>query len=187
MVDENEINKLISNIRQKTENCYSNRKMCCSESILYTFNQGLHGGLTDETAVRMGSGLCGGMGAGGGCGALNAAIMAIGMLLASGPGGRPKKKIRAATAELREKFHKQFQHEKCSDLIESQKGNRQSRLRHCQRITGVSAELAARIILQYRPELASSSDQEFLKNHDRIRSWSYRSKFGGLLKKIMHF
>ncbi len=179
MVDDNKTNKLISSLRQKTENCYQNRKMCCSESILYTFNQGLHGGLTDEKAIRLGAGLCGGMGAGGGCGALNAAIMIVGMLLTSGSGGNPKKKIRAATAELREKFQKHFQYEKCQDLTKSQKGSRRSRLRHCQQITGTSAELAARIILQNRPELADSSDQEFLGNYD--------SKITGLLKNILHF
>jgi len=179
MVDDNEINKLISSLSQKTENCYQNRKMCCSESILYTFNQGLHCGLPDEKAIRLGSGMCGGMGAGGGCGALNAAIMVVGMLLTSGPGGKPKKKIRAAAAELREKFKKRFQYEKCQDLTESQKGNRQARLRHCQQITRTSAELAARIILQNRPELVYSSDQEFLKNHD--------SRITGLLKRILPF
>ncbi len=179
MVEENEIDKLISSLRQKTENCYSKRKMCCSESILYTFNQGLHGGMTDDAAIKLGSGMCGGMSAGGGCGALNGAILAIGLLLTSGPMGRPKKKIRAATAELREKFKKRFQHEKCCDLTEPQKGNRLARLKHCQQITGVSAEIAARIILKYRPELADDPDNDFLMEHD--------SKMGGLLKKILFF
>ncbi|NOX26551.1 MAG: hypothetical protein GXP59_10675 [Deltaproteobacteria bacterium] len=179
MVDKNEIDKLVSCLRQKTENCYKTRRMCCSESILYTFNQGLGGGLSDETAIKLGSGLCGGMGAGGGCGALNGAIMAIGLLLTSGPGGRPKKKIRAATAELREKFQKKFQDENCQVLIEPHKDNHQARLRYCQQITGFSAEVAARLILQYRPQLAATAEHDFLKDRD--------SKLSGLLKKFLPF
>jgi flagellar biosynthesis/type III secretory pathway protein FliH len=100
------------------------------------------------------------------------------MLLTSGPLGRPKKKkIRTATAELREKFRQKFQHEKCLDLIEPYQDKRQARLQNCQQITGVAAELAARIILKYRPQLAAGADQVFLKNYD--------SKLSGLLKKVL--
>ncbi len=179
MAAKNEIDELVSCLRQKTEACYKNRRMCCSEAILYTFNHGLSGGLSDETALKLGSGLCGGMGADGGCGALNGAIMAIGLLFTANSGGRPKKKIRAAAAELREKFREKFQSESCQTLLEPYKDNRQARRRHCQQITGFSAEMAARLILQYRPQLATAAKRDFFQ----VRA----AKLSGLLKKFLPF
>ncbi len=177
MVVKNEINDLVESLRLKTENCYKNRMMCCSESILYTFNQGLQGGLPDKKAIGMGSGLCGGIGGNEICGALNGAILAIEILLKSVPSDGTKETIMAATTALRKSFKEQFKFEKCKNLIKN--NNDKSRRCYCQNITGVSAEIVARIILQYRPELLASSNQNFLRNHD--------SKLSGLLKKILSF
>lgn len=176
MTSECEIEKLVDNLRLKTEDCFENRKMCCSESILYALNQGLRGGLSGEAAINLGTGFCGGMGAEDGCGALNGSVLAIGLLLASGQEGLTKKKIKAVIKELREKFKEEFNFEKCSDLTKPYKGKPKDSRRNCQRITGISAELTARLILQYRPELAALSDEEFLAVNE--------SKVGGFMGKI---
>ncbi|VAW41065.1 hypothetical protein MNBD_DELTA03-1245, partial [hydrothermal vent metagenome] len=174
----NDEEALIEQLRIKTEDCYVSSKMCCSESIIYALNHALNGGLEDETAMRVGAGFCGGMGANEGCGALNGAIFVLGLLLTANEphSRRTNKKIRSVSAELRNKFKKRFKYEKCADLTKAQKGNHQARLCNCQNITGISAELAARIVLRHRPELASEADAEFLAVQE--------SAVGGLVKKI---
>ncbi len=177
-MDNNDNEALIEKLRIKTEDCYANNKMCCSESIIYVLNHALNGGLEDETAMRIGAGFCGGMGANEGCGALNGAIFVLGLLLTANEthSRRTNKKIRSASAELHNQFKKKFKYEKCADLTKAQKGNHQARLCNCQNITGISAELAARIILQYHPELISQADDEFLIVQE--------TRAGGLVKKI---
>ncbi len=177
-MNNNDEEALIEQLRLKTENCYVSRKMCCSESIIYVLNHALNGGLEDETAMRVGAGFCGGMGANDGCGALNGAIFVIGLLLTANENHsrRTNKKIRSASGELHNKFKKKFKYEKCADLTKAQKGNHQARICNCQNITGISAELAAKIILQYRPELISQADGEFLTLQE--------TRAGGLVKKI---
>ncbi|MFW8601670.1 C-GCAxxG-C-C family protein [Desulfobacterota bacterium M19] len=177
-MDNNDNEALIEQLRIKTEDCYVNQKMCCSESIIYALNHALNGGLQDETAMRVGAGFCGGMGANEGCGALNGAIFVLGLLLTANENHsrRTNKKIRSASAELHNKFKKKFKYEKCADLTKAQKGNHQARLCNCQNITGISAELAARIILRYRPELIPQADGEFLAVKE--------TRAGVLVKKI---
>ncbi len=128
--------------------------------------------------MRVGAGFCGGMGANDGCGALNGAIFVLGLLLTANENHsrRTNKKIRSASAELHNKFKKKFKYEKCADLTKAQKGNHQARLCNCQKITGISVELAARIIFQHHPELAAKADGEFLTVQE--------SGVGILVKKV---
>jgi len=178
MSAKNDHEALILAIRQRTENYYDAHGLCCSEAILFVLNRGLGGGLSDDTIRRLGSGFCGGMGGGDGvCGALSGAIAALGLIV--GPGqrhGLPKSKMRQAAKKLHDDFRAAFGSTVCHDLTTPHAASRRARLKSCQIITGLGAELCARIILEVRPRLADKADLAFLNHRD--------TKTQAVIKKI---
>jgi C_GCAxxG_C_C family probable redox protein len=161
---------LINTIRQRTENYYAAHGLCCSEAILFVLNRGLHGGLGDDQARRLGAGFCGGMGGGDGvCGALSGAVAALGLII--GPGqryGLPKSKMRQAAKRLHDTFLEAQGSTCCRDLTAPHAGNRRARMTSCQALTGLGAEITARIILELRPKLALQADLAFLNRRDSM-------------------
>lgn len=168
MAASNPQEELISAIRERTENYYDAHGLCCSEAIIYVLNRGFGGGLADETVRGLGSGFCGGMGGGEGvCGALTGAMAALGLIV--GPGqrhGLPKSKMRQAAKELHDSFGEALGATVCQQLTAPHSGNRRTKLQNCQAITGLGAELCARIILKLRPKLARKADRAFLSRRD---------------------
>jgi len=159
---------LIQAIRQRTENYYHVHGLCCSEAILFVVNKGLGGGLSDDMARRLGAGFCGGMGGGEGvCGALSGAVAALGLIL--GPGQRyalPKAKMRRAAKQLHDSFLNALRSTSCLELSAPFVGDRKARMKSCQGITGLGAEICARIILDFRPALANGADFDFLNRRE---------------------
>ncbi len=178
MSDTNTHAALIRAIRQRTENYYDAHGLCCSEAIIVVLNRGLGGGVTDDLARRLGAGFCGGMGGGEGvCGALGGAIVALGLIIGPGqPYGLPKAKMRAAAQKLHDTFRDAYGSTCCRDLTAPYGGDRRARLKNCQAITGLGAELCARIILEFRPQLAGMADLDFLNRRD--------TKVQAVIKKI---
>lgn len=172
---------LIQAIRQRTENYYDAHGLCCSEAILFVLNRGLGGGLSDDVVRRLGAGFCGGMGGGDGvCGALSGAIAALGLIV--GPGqrhGLPKSKMRLAAQKLHDAFYANCGSTVCHDLTAPHADCRRTRLKNCQTLTGLGAELCARIILEVRPRLAGKADLAFLHRRD--------TKAQAVIKKISAF
>jgi len=172
---------LIQAIRQRTENYYDAHGLCCSEAILFVLNRGFGGGLGDDMVRRLGAGFCGGMGGGDGvCGALSGAVAALGLIV--GPGqrhGLPKSKMRQATKKLHDAFFATYGSTVCHDLTAPHADSRSARLKNCQAITGLGAELCARIILEVRPRLAAKADLAFLTRRD--------TKTQAVIKKIGAF
>ncbi len=169
---------LISIIRQRTENYYAAHGLCCSEAILFVINRGLKGGLGDDQVRRLAAGFCGGMGGGDGvCGALSGAIAALGLII--GPGqrhGLPKSKLRQAAKRLHDSFLAAQGSTCCRDLTAPHSHHRRARMANCQELTGLGAELTARLILELRPKLASQADLAFLDRLD--------SKARGVITRI---
>lgn len=159
---------LIQAIRQRTENYYDAHGLCCSEAILFVVNRGLGGGLSDDMVRRLGAGFCGGMGGGDGvCGALSGAVAALGLILGPGqPLGLSKSKMRQAAKKLHDLFSATFGSTACYDLTAPHADSRRAKLKSCQAITGLGAELCARIILELRPKLASRADLPFLNRRE---------------------
>jgi len=178
MSAENDHEALIQAIRQRTENYYDAHGLCCSEAILFVMNRGFGGGLSDDMVRRLGAGFCGGMGGGDGvCGALSGAIAALGLIV--GPGkrhGLPKSRMRQAAKKLHDAFRVAFGSTVCHDLTAPHAASRRARLKNCQAITGLGAELCARIILEVRPKLACKVDLAFLNRRD--------TKTQAVIKKI---
>lgn len=168
MTDSNTSEALIRAIRERTENTCDSHGLCCSEAILFVLNRGLDGGLADDLARRLGSGFCGGMGGSDGvCGALSGAVASLGLIL--GPGqshGLSKAKMRQAAKSLHDTFLAALGATCCRDLIAPYTGERGARMKNCQAITGLGAELCARLILDLRPELVAMADLDFLNRRD---------------------
>jgi len=156
--------ELVGLIRAKTENLFETRQLFCSEAVLFVLNQGLGGGLPPETAINLAS--CFGEGMGGAgclCGAASGALMAIGLFL--GP-GQSSKKVRDKGREFHDIFRSEFGAVCCRILKKKARDDRKGLFRQCMTQTGAAAELAARMILMERPELAEHADRDFLEIRD---------------------
>lgn len=129
---------------------YSKRSCCCSEAVLVAINEVFHGGLASDHAIRLSSSLCGGIGGSGNtCGALNASIMAAGLLLGrSTPEEKRSTAGEKAAREIFATFEKEFGHTICRDLTRDVP--RTKRAAHCGDITRRSAELTANVFQKYK-------------------------------------
>jgi len=167
----NDHEALARRVADRVENYYGAHRLCCSEAMLLVFNRTFGGGLSDEEAVRMSAGFCGGMGDGEGvCGALAGAVAALGLLLGRG------KTMRAMAARLRAEFQASEGSTLCRDLTRPLRDNRLGKRAHCGRLTGRAAELAARLLLGARPDLAAAANRDFLEQRD--------TRAGVLAKKL---
>ena len=73
--------------REKAMNLYDAQRLCCSESVVLVCNEAFGGTLSEEEAIRLSSGFCGGIGGSGcTCGVLTGAILVFGFLSGTAPG-----------------------------------------------------------------------------------------------------
>ena len=135
---------------------------------MYVLNKGLKGELDDETVFKISSGFCGGMGGREGpCGALTGAATMIGLFLSPhSKNGLSKKMARLATKELHDSFKEKLASINCADLTNKFRNQRKARIKNCQKITGIGAEISATIILKNRPDLIAQADHDFLTATD---------------------
>lgn len=178
MVECSSHERLVQAIRRRTENYYHAHGLCCSEAILFVINRGLGGGLSDDMVRRMGAGFCGGMGGGEGvCGALSGAVAALGLIVGSGQRyALSKSKMRLASKYLHDSFVQALHTTSCLELSAPYIGERKARMKSCQGITGLGAELCAKTIFAFSPKAAQGADFNFLDRHD--------SKAQAVIKKI---
>lgn len=127
----------------------------CAPAVLAAVNRRLGGGLDDELVRRLTAGLPEGMASGCTCGALSGAQLALGLFL----GGRGHDKAMAASARsLHDGFKAAHGSTCCRVLTRKVKGGR-ARKEHCAALTGLAAELASRLVLAARPELAGQGQE----------------------------
>ncbi|MDH3359361.1 MAG: C-GCAxxG-C-C family protein [Desulfobulbaceae bacterium] len=156
--------ELITQIGLRAENLYDAKKICCSEAVLLTLNETFDGGLSQEMALQLGAGLCGGMGSGCSCGALTGAELALGLFLAPNlPEGLKQKKFRAVSKELHDSFKERYTATCCRKLL---KLGKEKQGPSCKELTRGGAELVAGLILDHRPELAGKRNTDFLHQRD---------------------
>ncbi len=157
--------QLISLIGEKAHNLFDSGELWCSEAVLATLNQGLGGGLAPHVAQGLTVGMGAGLGGSGClCGAVNGAVVALGLFLAGCDPNRriPDKAVRAHTKELTQAFSSNFGATCCRILTRKDSNLRQSKHQRCAGQTAFAAEFAARIILARRPELVPSADLAYL-------------------------
>jgi len=137
-------------------------------------NEGFDGDLTADQTVRLTAGLGHGMGGSGCiCGALSAASVALGCFLGNGrfaPGGDAR--ALAATTELHRRFKADFHCTCCRVLTRGVEMGSCEQFEACAGRTGRTAELAAQIILENRPQLRQQINIKAIRRRDgRLSSW----------------
>ncbi|SHE96600.1 C_GCAxxG_C_C family probable redox protein [Desulfacinum infernum DSM 9756] len=150
--------------RKKSENLYRHHRWYCSEAVLLTFNRAFGCELPDEVVVGLASGLPEGLGGSGCvCGAVSGAAVALGLVVGAAKGLRSRKDVRAAVAELHERFKEQFGATCCRTLTRKVRHDPKLHFDHCAGVTGAAAELAVRILLEQWPELARRANKGYLR------------------------
>ncbi len=157
--------KLISLIGEKARNLFESGELWCSEAVLVTLNQGLGGGLSPQVAQSLTVGMGAGLGGSGClCGAVNGAVVALGLFLAGCAPAQciPDKAVRAHAKELTQAFSSSFGATCCRILTRKDANGGQSKRSRCATQTAFAAEFAARIILARRPGLIQNADLTYL-------------------------
>lgn len=168
--NEHEKEELVQLAVARAANFYDTHKLCCSEAVIVTLNQGFRGDLSPQAALQLGSGFCHGMGgAGCTCGALSGAVASMGVLLGPhGKDGCKKKKFRAAVREMHDRFRARFRATCCRILSKKVKHDKQAHLANCLQLTKGGAEIAVRLLLEARPELVNTADRHFLAGREGL-------------------
>ncbi len=157
--------ELSTAVGQLAEFYFQEKTLCCSQAVLVATNQIFGGTLSYETAARLGSGFCGGIGNSGGlCGALSGLIMALGLLAGDLEKSISKKNaIRKAAQNLQNQFTERYGSVCCRDLIEPFQNEKSKCKAFCQGITGGGAEMLTNSLLKLKPNLASTGQNNIGK------------------------
>jgi len=164
------LHQISRKIGERAGNLFRTRQLWCSGAALVALNHALDGGLSEELAIRLTSGLSDGMGGSGClCGALNGGALALGIFLGSGrlaPNG--DQRVLRATHELHNSFKAAFGSTCCRTLIKGHAKESGADYRNCAARTAKATELSAALILDRRPELTRRIDWDFLNREDGI-------------------
>lgn len=170
---------LIGRVRERARNLYETRQMLCTEAVLSALNQGLNGGLTDAQATAMAAPFCVAFGESGClCGALSGAVMASGLLLGNQHPYRHRREMRDNARQLHDRFKATHGATCCRVLSKKVKHDPKAHFQKCAGLTAQAAEMAARLVLEQRPELARQADNGFLNRR--------QSAVGGALLRLVH-
>lgn len=168
---------LPSRIAARARNLFATRQMHCSEAVLVTLNRSLGGSLQPQQALALAAPFAEGVGRSGCmCGALGGALMAIGLLIGGSQPLRRRSAIRQAAERLTSEF-KRAAGGPCCRIVSRRIPAGSTRFEHCADLTALGAELAAGIILEHRPKLASSLDAAFVHARDSLP--------GGVLRRAL--
>jgi C_GCAxxG_C_C family probable redox protein len=172
---------LIAQIRDRARNLYETRQLLCTEAVVVALNRGLGGGLTDQQAIAMAAPFCVALGESGCiCGALSGAVMASGLFVGNDRPYRNRQNIREGARQLHDSFKTANGATCCRVLTQKVRHDKDAHFQQCADLTAQAAELAARMILQKRPELLAGADKDFsIQRQSKIR--------GALLRLINRF
>ena len=173
-----ETEALIHRIKDRASNLYLTRQMLCTEAVMSAINQGLDGGLTDAQATAMAAPFSAAMGETGClCGALSGAVMASGLILGKGHGHRHRKAMRENARRLHDEFKVANGATCCRVLTRKVRNDRKAHFQQCAHLTAQAAEMAARLVLERRPDLVQHADNSSLKKQP--------SSIFGLIRRLV--
>jgi C_GCAxxG_C_C family probable redox protein len=172
--------QLAQMIGKRAKNLYLTGQLLCSEAVLAVMNRGLRGGLPEGMDIRLASALPLGLGNSGcTCGALSGAALALGLFLGRDRSGALNgKQAMPAANLLHNQFKGLFGSTCCRVLTKKVKHSQKEHFKQCAHITGQTAELAALIVLENRPELADSADLDYLEAMDSWLGSKFRQLAG---------
>ncbi|MFO7557307.1 MAG: C-GCAxxG-C-C family protein [Desulfobacterales bacterium] len=170
---------LVVQIRERARNLYQTNQLMCAETVLTALNHGLDGGLTDAQVVAMTAPFCEAMGKSGClCGALSGAVMGAGIFLGKDHPYRHRKEIRESARQLHDAFKASNGSTCCRVLSQKVKHDKKAHFQKCADLTVDATELAARLILEKRPELIQQANGRYLSRR--------QSKIGGAISRLFH-
>ncbi len=170
----------IAQIRERARNLFETRQMLCTEAVVTAINNGLGGGLTDAQTVAMAAPFCMGLGESGCmCGALSGAVMVTGLFLGKDRPYHNRKDIRDSARHLHDAFKASNGSTCCRVLSKKTIHDKEAHFKRCADLTAEATELAARLILQKRPELIDSLNKDFIVKR--------QSGIGGALLRLYHY
>ena len=171
---------VIAQIRERARNLFETRQMLCTEAVVVTLNNGLDGGLTEAQALAMAAPFCMGLGESGCmCGALSGAVMATGLFLGKEQPYRNRGDMRDSARQLHDAFKTSNGATCCRVLSKKVRDDEKAHFRQCAGLTANAAEMAARLILQKRPELINTINNDFIAKR--------QSGFGGRLLRLYNY
>lgn len=171
---------VIEQIRERARNLFETRQMLCTEAVVTALNHGLDGGLTDAQAVAMAAPFCMGLGESGCmCGALSGAVMVTGLFLGKDQPYRNRRDLRDCARQLHDAFKASNGATCCRVLSQKVKHDKKAHFQRCTDLTANAAELAAKLILQKRPELINRLNNRFIVKR--------QSGIGGALLRLYHY
>ncbi len=136
----------IGQIQAQAEKYYREGDFYCSEAVLKALKDAFHAPY-DDSIIKLASGFPVGMGAGCTCGAVNGAVMALGMFFGrSSAKGEEVKKAMQLTKELQDVFTAKRRVCCCKILTKGMELGSGTHMEHCIAITGEVTAMAATII-----------------------------------------
>jgi C_GCAxxG_C_C family probable redox protein len=170
---------LIGRISDRARNLFVSRQMLCAEAVVVALNHGLSGGLTDVQAAAMAAPFSVALGDSGClCGALSGAVMSAGLLLGQGHLYYQRKVMRSHARHLHDTFKNANGTTCCRVLSNNVRHDKKAHFQQCADLTAQAAEMAARLILEARPDLYARADNNYLTER--------QSTIGGTLWRLMH-
>lgn len=114
--DEKEVDDVLDRRISRARSLFQNNFNCC-QSVIGPFAEDL--GLSEEMALRIGSGFGGGLRNGEVCGAISGSIMALGLKVGHYEADNLKDKERAnqLTSYLMDKFYEKYSTVRCKDIL----------------------------------------------------------------------
>jgi C_GCAxxG_C_C family probable redox protein len=171
---------LILTIGERARHLFETRQLLCAEAVITALNQGLGGGLSDTQAVALAAPFSVSMGESGClCGALSGALLACGLFLCSDGAFRCRWDTRKRARLLHDCFKTKNGSTCCRVLSRNVRNSKKVRFQRCADLTSQTAILAARLILQKRPEL--------LNVVHKARPPKRESKWPGVVARLMHY
>ncbi len=173
-----DIEALLEQIGDRAENLFRSRQFMCAESVLLAVSKGLGHDIPEETAIALAAPFSDGMGGSGcTCGALSGGIMSVGLCLGGGKAPGERKKARQFSRELHIRFTDRYRSACCRVLSKAVREDHSRHFHHCAAITGETAKMTARLILEHEQGIAACVDISFLSDRHSV--------VGGLLKRIL--
>jgi len=173
-----EIEDLLERIGARAENLFRSKQFMCTESVLLAVTRGLGRKIPEETAIALAAPFSDGMGGSGcTCGALSGGIMSVGLCLGGGKAIGRRARSRRFSKELHNRFTGRFRSACCRVLSRDVREHPGRHFDQCAAITGATAKMAARLILEQEQGLADHGDLSFLNGR--------HSFIGGLFKRIL--
>ena len=160
---------LVASIKERARNLFLTRQFLCTEAVLVALNHCLDGGLTEAQSIAMAAPFSEALGGSGClCGALSGAVMACGLFLGNDRPYRHRREVREITHQLHDAFKATNGTTCCRVLSRKSKNDKIVLFRQCAEITAETAEMAARLILEKRPELITRADNAYLAGRESV-------------------